>query len=158
LFGQTMSRASDSILRSGFDAADDGLYTDADAARFLAQTTFGPTSDDIRHLRTLGYRNWLAEQQDGTTTPATHALEYVAWTQQLSPGFASGRMEAWFLGAMGGPDPRSGVADHHDQLRQRVAFALSQILVTSDTASAENHDARYLPAYYDMLVDDAFGN
>ena len=36
--------------------------TDAEAARFLAQATFGPTLADISYLRQAGYERWLDEQ------------------------------------------------------------------------------------------------
>jgi uncharacterized protein (DUF1800 family) len=44
-----------------------------------------------------------------------------------------------------------------DQLRQRVAFALSEIMVTSAVGSLSNN-ARALSSYYDVLLDNAFGN
>jgi len=42
-------------------------------------------------------------------------------------------------------------------LRQRVAFALSEIFVISENGALENH-ADGLGSYYDMLLNDAFGN
>lgn len=153
------SRGPDSILRDGFDSPDAGPYLDADAARFLAQATFGPTEQDIDHLRAIGYRKWLDEQFDAAQTPPTRALDYLHWAQTF-PGADNTqvRMESWFLGALGGIDPSTHVR-HTDQLRQRVAFALSQIFVTSD---AFNFTIQGKPApmaaYYDLLVDGAFGN
>ena len=44
-----------------------------------------------------------------------------------------------------------------DQLRQRVAFALSEIFVISENGALENH-ADALASYYDVLLDNAFGN
>ena len=44
-----------------------------------------------------------------------------------------------------------------DQLRQRVAFALSEIFVVSENGMLQNH-ADALSSYYDMLLDNAFGN
>ena len=43
------------------------------------------------------------------------------------------------------------------QLRQRVAFALSEILVISDIGTL-NNNGRILSDYYDTLLDNAFGN
>ena len=45
-----------------------------------------------------------------------------------------------------------------DQLRQRVAFALSQIFVVSDVNSTLANNPRALANYYDILVKGAFGN
>ena len=42
-------------------------------------------------------------------------------------------------------------------MRQRVAFALSEIFVVSENGVLENH-ADALSSYYDMLLDNAFGN
>jgi hypothetical protein len=42
-------------------------------------------------------------------------------------------------------------------LRQRVAFALSEIFVVSENGTLQNH-ADALSSYYDMLLDNAFGN
>ena len=44
-----------------------------------------------------------------------------------------------------------------DQLRQRVAFALSEILVVSDNGVLEDN-SRALSSYYDTLLDNSFGN
>ena len=51
---QGLSHWPDAGMRSGFEAADVGPYKDADAARFLTQATFGPTLEDIAHLRAVG--------------------------------------------------------------------------------------------------------
>src|SRR5207244_3112705 len=44
-----------------------------------------------------------------------------------------------------------------DQLRQRVAFAQSEIMVISDQGILADN-ARALSSYYDLLLKDAFGN
>jgi hypothetical protein len=44
-----------------------------------------------------------------------------------------------------------------DQLRQRAAWALSQILVASDQGNKLNQDPVALAEYYDTLARDAFG-
>ena len=41
-----------------------------------------------------------------------------------------------------------------DQLRQRVAFALSEIFVVS----TDEANARSIPSYYNLLANDAFAN
>ena len=45
-----------------------------------------------------------------------------------------------------------------DQLRQRVAFALSEILVVSDENSALRGQPEGMITYYDLLLKHAFGN
>lgn len=56
---QSASHAPDPGFHDGFDGIDAGPATDADAARFLAQATFGPSMADIAHLRQVGYQGWL---------------------------------------------------------------------------------------------------
>ena len=49
------------------------------------------------------------------------------------------------------------VIDGPDQLRQRVAFALSQIMVVSEVGALRQMPYG-LASYYDLLVENAFGN
>ena len=56
--------------------------------------------------------------------------------------------DAWWTFAISAPD----------QLRQRVAFALSEILVVSNSTKNLGNQPGALPAYYDVLVRGAFGN
>ena len=147
-------------LRGHYPAPPFNQISDADAARFLAQTTFGTTSTDIAHLRTLGYSRWLAEQFDPAQTPATREMDYINWVTHTlgEPGESYNRQEAWFLGALGGPDPGSSLVVHRDQLRQRVAFALSEIFVVSDRNGVLSDSPAGMATYYDILINDAFGN
>jgi uncharacterized protein (DUF1800 family) len=57
------------------------------------------------------------------------------------------RLDAWFRNATVAPD----------QLRQRVAFALSEIMVVSDQSVLINFPLG-LAYYYDLLTQNAFGN
>jgi len=52
---------------------------------------------------------------------------------------------------------RTASTGTRDQLRQRMAFALSQILVVSENGVLDEN-ATALTSYYDLLVDEAFGN
>jgi uncharacterized protein (DUF1800 family) len=139
----------------GFEIAAAGPCDDADAARFLAQTTFGPTLAEIQHLRTIGYDAWLNEQ---FAAAPSYELRYI---DALVPGQKSAqthRMEAWMLMAMGGPDPFDASIVHADQLRQRVAFALSEIFVVGDLDATLYNQQRAMAHYNDTLARDAFGN
>src|SRR5205085_11214173 len=57
-------------------------------------------------------------------------------------------LETWWKYAITGPD----------QLRGRVAMALSEIFVISTEAEAINAQPAGLCTYYDVLANDAFGN
>jgi uncharacterized protein (DUF1800 family) len=153
-----LSHAPDPLFHDGMEGISAGPFTDSDASRFLAQATFGPTDTDITHLRSVGYTTWLADQ---FAAVPTHQMDYVNWAsgtlgEQVGQGT---RTEAWFLGALGGPDPKNNALIHTDQLRQRVAFALSEILVVSDQNTELGlNGATGMAYYYDILVDNAFGN
>ncbi|MEG2940857.1 MAG: DUF1800 family protein [Thermomonas sp.] len=127
--------------------------TDADAARFLAQATFGPTSADIARLRQIGYSQWLDEQLDEARTPPTLVLPRLQ--QVVANGFPVAdlrpqhRRNEWLWQAANG----------RDQLRMRVAFALSEIFVVSDRDVADSNQTIYRIAdYQDTLARGAFGS
>ena len=119
--------------------------TDAQAARFLTMATFGPTVADIALVRQIGYRAWIARQ---LAMPATLQRPYVETLDKAvqNPG-QTDRMEAWFNNSVTAPD----------QLRQRMAWALSQILVVSDQFAGLNQDPIALAEYYDTLARDSAG-
>jgi len=125
---------------------DDSANSNA-AVRFLSQATFGASTNDIATVQALGYAGWLSNQFN---LPATHALPYVLANPYSDPTDlhqSSVWFNSWWLDSITAPD----------QLRQRVAFALSEIFVVSENGVLENH-ADGLSSYYDMLADHAFGN
>lgn len=164
---QSLSHAPDPLFHDGYEGVAAGPFTDSDASRLLAQATFGPTDADIAHLRAVGYQGWLNEQFAATPTyeitDQTGQTAYLNWVQNtLGENIGqTNRQEAWFLGALGGHDPQyptNATHDHQDQLRQRVAFALSEILVISDQNPTLAGQPAAMAHLYDLLVDNAFGN
>lgn len=161
LHAQTPSHWPDAAFRSGFEAASSGPQTDSEAARFLAQATFGATVEDIAHLRAVGYEAWLDEQ---FALPATKQVPYLDWVRSLDAQAYiddNVRLEAWNMAAAGTPDPsRPGYPSNArgDQLRQRVAFALSEIFVVSEKNGTLAYQPWALASYYDLLAENAFGN
>ena len=138
-----------------------------DLVRFLNQATFGATEDEVEEVRSKGMETWIAEQMNHEIVLPTSLLDYnqaadsfeVAWNEQLGvdgnpaydPEFHprhNNRRRGWFLGAIKG----------RDQLRQRVAFALSEIFVISDENSKVRTHQYGAAHYYDMLAGHAFGN
>ncbi len=125
-------------------------HTDPNAAaRFLIQSTFGPSPDDIAAVQALGYAGWIDAQ---FATPATHHYDYVFASRNTTNGgnptySTSLEINSWWKNSVTAPD----------QLRQRVAFALSQIAVISSSGVLEDL-ANGHADYYDMFLDDAFGN
>jgi uncharacterized protein (DUF1800 family) len=110
----------------------------ANAANLLTQATFGPTLDDIAATSLQGYEQWFAAQ-----VAATPSL--------ISPSVPNKDTDMY-------PFWLTNVVKGNDQLRQRMAFALSQILVVSKNGGPLEGLAQATAAYYDLLVNNAFGN
>ena len=111
------------------------------AVRFLNMATFGALPRDINHLSKMTIPEWLDEQ---FAMGASCHLPFLNQTQNNNQ--RENRIEVWFRLAVNAPD----------QLRQRVAFALSEIFVVSDVGSGISPNA--ITAYYDVLTRNAFGN
>ena len=157
---QGLTHFPDPVFHDSLEGVAAGPFNDADAARFLAQTTFGPTDADIVHLRNIGYAGWLDEQFNAPTSSMQVYYDWVANTLHENTGYQN-IAEAWFLGALGGPDPQfpgNASKNHNDQLRQRVAFALSEIFVISDQNTLIDQHPDGIAYYYDLLSNNAFGN
>src|SRR5579863_4994695 len=114
------------------------------AARFLEQATWGPTPASIAQLQQAGINNWLNAQFALNTSDIPDQPQLDSSTgkpnRDLRPVQA-----AFFQNALYG----------QDQLRQRVAFALSQIWVVSFNGLPV---AYAYPPYWRIFRDNAFGN
>lgn len=149
------------LFDDGFESPADWPESDADAARFLAQATFGPTLAQITRLRQIGYSAWLDEQ---FAAPVSTQVPYLNWVtaQPEQPDGNSvtdaTRLEIWTINALGTPDPSRGHALPTDQLRQRVAFAWSQVFVVSALNGTLIYEPWALADWNDMLAENAFGN
>ncbi len=126
-----------------------------EATRFLTQATFGPTPDDVAHLMAVGYEAWLDEQFAMPMASVSHRAAWDASNKALmavNPDQRASRNEvvsSFWRQALTGPD----------QLRQRVAFALSETFVISMLDSCgDNAYSRGAADYLDMLGRQAFGN
>lgn len=136
----------------------DGFETDpdAEAARLLDQATYGGRVSDITHLRAIGVDAWLQQQFDA---PISLQKPYLDWLRAQGQGvYQAQRQEAWFIHAAQLADPSDPGNAHRDQLRQRMAFALSQMLVVSDRNASLELQPWALADYYDVLARNAFGN
>jgi len=130
--------------------------TKVEAFRFLNQASFGATEAEANRLIALGdstnaYSRWIDAE---VVKPASLTLPAVeaAYPNPVPTGFNIGslnapRVEKWFENSLRGSD----------QLRQRVGFALSEIMVVSQIGALQN-----LPNatadFQDLLVRSAFGN
>lgn len=130
----------------GFDPPPDPPANDNDAARFLTQATFGPTTADIARLKALGYDAWIEEQLGRAPTLGAPTVERIA-DARIAAGQGvtqTQRVNRWHWQATYAPD----------QLRQRMAWALSQIFVVSDEGSGSITIP--MTGYYDTLTKGAF--
>lgn len=127
-----------------------------DAARFLTQATYGPTRADIDDVVARGITRWIDEQMALPPTLLHDALlADVAEFPNPSP-------------PLGGP-PAYTIKENlnaawwklavtaRDQLRQRVAFALSEIFVIGQQPDLDR-EPQAKAVYYDYLVRGAFDN
>ena len=136
--------------------------TASDAARLLDQATFGVTASDVAQVQSLGIDAYIDQQ---IAAPASQYSGFV-YTPHTAPSNcvtdAATPTDASSLCARDQYTPFQVQRDFFthalndaDQLRQRVAYALSQIFVVS---SVEIYEAYGLAAYQNLLLNDAFGN
>jgi len=117
-----------------------------DSYRFLTQASFGPTVDQIARVNKIGYDNWVDEQFNlHLQTTHLQMVEQSAASLSMVAPNAWNVNYSWWTHAI--KDPA--------QLRQRVAFALSEVFVVS-TMTVDN--GRAVASYLDMLTDKADGN
>jgi uncharacterized protein (DUF1800 family) len=122
--------------------------TDVDAARFLTQATFGPTATEIARVRQIGYKRWIDEQIAATPTLVLPHMQQLVTNGVVTPT-PQHRRNYWLWQA----------ATANDQLRMRMAFALSEIFVVSDREVADsNATVNRIADYQDTLSRGAFGS
>lgn len=129
--------------------------SETEAVRFLSQASFGPSERGVDELMGMGLESWFTAE---LTKPASLHLDavlsgfpddgqFIDSNGQLLPGLLSLPSDSFWRTAIEG----------EDQLRQRMAFALSQILVVS-ADSALARAPQTLAHYMDILTTGAFGN
>jgi hypothetical protein len=121
----------------------------AAAARFLIQATFGPDAASMASVQADGYSDWIDDQI--ALPPTLHLPNVEAGRNVTNPGGSTypGTLtfNTWWRHSITAPD----------QLRQRMAFALSQIFVVSESGVLDDR-ANALSSFYDTLLINAFGN
>jgi hypothetical protein len=117
--------------------------TQAEARRFLEQASMGPTQALVDQVLSAGYGGFIDAQ---LAEPQSTYLDFVnAASNTYDPARVYAFRTRFFMNALNGTD----------QLRQRVAFALSQILVVS---SRDIYDGPGMSVYVDLLGRNAFSN
>jgi uncharacterized protein (DUF1800 family) len=123
-----------------------------EAARLLAQASFGATAMETERAAAQGYSAWIDEQfTRPQTLHRTWMDQRLAVAQAATPPQNIGPnqfYESFWRQAITG----------QDHLRQRVAFALSEIFVVSFQDGNVANYPRGVASYYDVLASNAFGN
>jgi uncharacterized protein (DUF1800 family) len=116
--------------------AGTSVVTATAAARFLEQSTWGPTQQSIAHVQAIGFQAFLNEQFSApiSTYPTPASTDSISVVQQK-----------FFANAVNG----------QDQLRQRVSSALSEMFVISGISIS---DPSAFTLWNNMMQNDAFGN
>ncbi|MCK6265516.1 DUF1800 domain-containing protein [Vibrio sp. ZSDE26] len=123
--------------------------THQQASRFLDLATMGVRQSELDDLKLLDNRSlWIDEQINQSYMSHLPQAQHQATIRNNGNVNQECRVGAWFDIALW----------DNAQLRQRVAFALSQIFVVSEKDANLAGDAEALANYYDALVEGAFGN
>ena len=158
--------------RSGWETTASGYHTIdgsglhakyLDASRFLAQSTLGSSMDDIERLvqDDLDFETWIEEQA---------SIPQTSYLQVLKDVY--GEVYDFYIGEGGDPNefrcrPKWYHANYawwqmvitaEDLLRQRIALALSEILVISKERSDLENYGYAVASYYDIFIKHALGN
>jgi uncharacterized protein (DUF1800 family) len=127
--------------------------TETEAARFLMQASFGGTYAQVEEVQNKGYAQWIDEQMAKPWDPNDSHYQWL---------YDKGYFDARSRNVSGtGIDNTlwRKLMTAPDVLRQRVAFALSQIFVVGlDGLGAVIFRNVSAAAYMDLLEKHAFGN
>lgn len=148
-----IASADNTINGTGLDARV------LETSRFLAQATFGTDLNYIKTVAENPFEDWI-DDQFNLNSPSMGILTQTIYDKAVDRFVANGGNEddyfgpywphfqyAWWESNIG----------NQDLLRQRIALALSEILVISRNSNIGDYGVG-LGDYYDVLKDNAFGN
>ncbi len=152
----------DVIFRDSFENSVIPVESEQQASAFLSRASFGSSDSSIQQLMGLGnYNQWI--QQQAEIPPSFH----IQWAHTKAIGVGNignlvDNLEDWrthsdALGVLQRDAWWDIVTNGEDQLIQRVAFALSEIMVISRNGPLINSPDKRM-SYYDVLVKNALGN
>lgn len=150
---------------AGYDPEYVGYRWSGDRMRFMKQATFGPTVELDSRLRRIGLRAWLAEQFEAPYPSADNPYPNQPLKPANAPSDCDGNqtvpdvpvtcfrdtytmypLQTWFF--------REALYGNA-QLRHKIAWALSQVWVTS---GVDIQQSRHMVEYHKVLSQNAFGN
>ena len=126
--------------------------TDVEAARFLQQAQFAATDADISVLKTVGISGWLDNQYGGSPGQSG-----VAWLNAQGHNSITAE-QRYFWQQFGDFMIWNQLLTGADQMRKRVALALSEYFVVSLTPIDGFYPPYMIGAYWDVLTAYAFSN
>lgn len=142
----TTQTQSSTVQLAGVPASGYALPSAFEASRFLHQASFGANTADIDKVQRFGYSAWLEEQFN--MSRLSH-VAYMDYLRGVGVTLDDNRViNSFWWQALNG----------QDQLRQRVAFALSQIFVISLQDATVSEYKRGVASYLEMLGRNSFGN
>jgi uncharacterized protein (DUF1800 family) len=124
----------------------------ADTVRFLEQSTFGPTAELVAHVQDIGFEAFLNEQ---FAAPMSDYPELEFWPLRRPPSCTGTCQTDHYTLYLLQRHFFSNALYGQDQLRQRMAFALGQILVVS---AVDVRLPSWMRGYQQLLYRSAFGN
>lgn len=142
----SVSSASSSSSATGID--------DVSAVRFLLQAQFHASDNDIAAVKSRGYGNWLSDRYNDALGQTG-----VAWLD--SRGYNIVRddgQHSFFSPEFGDFMIWNQLLTAPDQMRKRLALALSEYFVVSLTPIDGFWPPYMIAAYWDLLVTNAYGN
>lgn len=160
--GAVSSTPGQAVVQAPAPAPPDAALSALDANRLADQASFGATEGLVADIRAQGAAAWIASQMTLTSSryrsggdgnvhqvsaPTAYCLlpanqSATCWRDNLS---TQPLLWDFYRNAVGQPD----------QLRQRVAFALQQIIVVSGVEVTGTYGFRN---HHNNLLDNAFGN
>lgn len=124
--------------------------SDAEASKFLQQSTFGPTTKSIADLKTYStYESWI----DNQIERSKNLLSTYVIKKDNEEGPNVRRLNTGYINA----SFAQLAGQKKDQLRQRMAYALSEIWVTGDFPGLPSGTV-WRALTYDKLIINALGN
>ena len=147
-----------------------GPASETDTVRFLEQASWGPTPAEITRVKAMGFMAYLNEQFSAAPANAAKGSNYpdlpfplddntqqCPTTNPSDPNYNQGvcLRDNYTIYPVHRTFFSNGLY-RNDQLRQRVAFALHQILVVS--ANSEVNRPSWITVYLQALDRNAFGS
>jgi uncharacterized protein (DUF1800 family) len=146
------SSSSSSISSSSSSSVTS--ITDTEAVRFLLQAQFHASDADITAVKTRGYANWLNDRYNDVLGQTG-----VAWLDSRGYNLVKDDgQHTFFWPQFGDFMIWNQLLTAPDQMRKRMALALSEYFVVSLTPIDGFWPPYMIAAYWDLLVTNAYGN